>query len=73
VVAAADWSRMSSSFPDWGSGNDGAVLLIEPNVNIPHPRNGQRPVLVSAPASAGLPSACSSATCLIAVLDGGGR
>jgi hypothetical protein len=30
-------------------------------------------VLMPVPASAGLPSACSSATCLIAVLDGGGR
>jgi hypothetical protein len=23
---AADWSQISSSFPDWGDGNDGAVL-----------------------------------------------
>ena len=41
------------------------------DIDIPHPGAGSAPVLMPVPASAGLPSACSSATCLIAVLDGG--
>ncbi len=50
----------------------GSAIAVRDS-DIPHPGAGSAVALVAAPASAGLLPACSGPSCLIAVLDGGGR